>query len=84
MYTNRLSSKGQIIIPKPVRAAYHWETGQEFTILDTGDGILIKSKSPFTETQLTDVAGCLPYQGKSKSLDDMDQAIRKGVSGRFQ
>lgn len=31
METTRLSSKGQIIIPKALRDIYHWQTGQELT-----------------------------------------------------
>ena len=47
MDTIRLSSKGQVIIPKPLRTAHHWEAGQELIIIDVGDGILLKSKTPF-------------------------------------
>jgi hypothetical protein len=30
-------------------------------------------------TQLNDVAGCLAYQGKTKTLDEMNQAIEQGI-----
>jgi bifunctional DNA-binding transcriptional regulator/antitoxin component of YhaV-PrlF toxin-antitoxin module len=30
METTKLSSKGQVIIPKAMRAAHHWDAGQEF------------------------------------------------------
>ena len=30
METTRLSSKGQVIIPKTLRDAHHWLAGQEF------------------------------------------------------
>ena len=79
MNTTKLSSKGQVIIPKPIRSAHHWETGQDFIILDTADGILLKPKMPFQETTLADVAACLKYKGKSKTLDDMEQAIKQGA-----
>lgn len=44
-----------------------------------GDGILLKRKKLFPETKLDDVAGCLKYQGKAKTLEDIDNAIRQGV-----
>ncbi len=83
MITTRLSSKGQVIIPKPVRTAHHWDAGQELVVIDVGDGVLLKARSPFSETSIDDVASCLPYSGKAKSLDEMEDAIRRGVQGRL-
>lgn len=79
MEVTRLSSKGQIIIPKALRAARHWEAGQELISIDVGDGILLKPKKPFPQTTLAQVAGCLNYRGKPKRLDELDDAIRQGV-----
>lgn len=71
MEVTRLSSKGQVIIPKALRAAHHWETDQELIAIDVvGDGILLKPKKPFSETNLVQVAGCLKYRGEPKSLDE--------------
>jgi len=78
METTRLSSKGQIIIPKALRNAHRWEVGQEFVAIDTGDGILLKPKNPFPETNLEAVAGCLSYQGKPKTIAEMNAAIERG------
>lgn len=79
MEVTRLSSKGQVIIPKALRAAHHWEAGQELIAIDVGDGILLKPKKPFPETTLAQVAGCLKYWGKPKSLDELENAICQGV-----
>ena len=84
MNTTRLSSKGQVIIPKPFRKAHRWETGQELVVEDTGDGILLKPKKPFDETDIESVASCLKYKGKPKSLDDMDAAIKQGIKDKFE
>lgn len=75
----KLSSKGQVIIPKPIRSSHHWEAGQKLLVIDTGDGVLLKPQSPFEETILDKVAGCLPYSGKAKSLEEMEEGIRKGA-----
>jgi AbrB family looped-hinge helix DNA binding protein len=79
METIRLSSKGQVIIPKALRNHYKWDTGQELLVIDKGDGIFLKPKRPFIESSLNDVAGCLKYKGKPKSLKDMERAIKKGA-----
>ena len=79
----KLSSKGQVIIPKHIRSTYHWETGQELIVIDTGDGILLKPKAPFPESTLSEVAGCLHYVGTPKTIDEMDDAIAKGLKAQF-
>lgn len=83
MQTTKLSSKGQVIIPKPFRAAHHWEAGQELLVIDTGDGVLLKPKPAFPATQIEEVASCLGFSGEPKSLDEMDEAIRQGVAAQF-
>lgn len=89
MEITRLSSKGQIVIPKALRNAHRWEAGQEFIAIDTGDGILLKPKNPFPETDLEAVAGCLNYRGKPKTIAEMNVAIKQGYqeqahdSGRY-
>lgn len=84
MATTKLSSKGQVIIPKPIRAAHHWETGQELVVIDLGDGILLKPKTPFAVTDINEAASCLKCGGPAKSIDDMNRAIQKGVLEQIQ
>ena len=79
MNTARLSSKGQLIIPKPIRQMHGWDTGQELEVIDTEQGVFLKTKNPFSETTLDEVADSLIYRGKTKSIAEMDQAIATGV-----
>jgi AbrB family looped-hinge helix DNA binding protein len=83
MASVKLSSKGQVIIPKPIRDNYHWDTGQELQLIDTGNGILLQPKAPFAEYMLDKVAGCLRYSGKPKSIEDMENAIAEGVKAQY-
>jgi AbrB family looped-hinge helix DNA binding protein len=82
MQTTKLSSKGQVIIPKILRSRYKWEIGQELTVIDTGDGILLRSARPFNKAELDEVAGVLKHSGKPVSLDEMEKAIKKGALER--
>ena len=79
----KLSSKGQVIIPKHIRSTYHWEPGQELILIDTGNGILLKPKAPFSESTLCQVAGCLHYTGTAKTVAEMDRAIAEGLKAQF-
>jgi AbrB family looped-hinge helix DNA binding protein len=82
METTRLSSKGQVILPKSVRDAHKWRPGTEFIVENTADGILLRPAKPFPPTRLEDVAGCLRYAGKPKTLSQMQAAIRAEVKAR--
>lgn len=84
METTRLSSKGQIIIPKAIRQAYKWPVGQEFLIEQAEQGILLRPQAPFPQTCVDEVAGCLRYEGRAKTLEDMNNAIRRGVLERVR
>jgi len=82
METIKLSSQGQVTIPQILREQYDWQHGQEFIIINCGDGLLLKPKKNFqyfTETQLDEVAGCLKYQGKAKTIEEMERAIAQGI-----
>jgi AbrB family looped-hinge helix DNA binding protein len=83
MNTTKLSSKGQVIIPKQLRALHQWEVGQELLIYDLGDGLLLKPKTSFAETDLDEAAACLPYPHKAKTLEEMDEAIQQGIQAQM-
>ena len=80
MSTTRLSTKGQLVLPKDIRATRAWGPGTEFTVEETQDGILLRPSGRFPATRLEDGAGCLGYKGKAKTLAEMDAAIRREVA----
>ncbi len=82
METTRLSSKGQVILPKSIRTAHHWEPGVEFSVEDVSDGILLRPIKVHPVTRLDDVIGCLGYSGPAKTLEEMDAAIAAGIQAR--
>jgi len=82
METTRLSSKGQIILPKSVRESHHWVPGTEFVVVDTPDGILLRPAKSFPPSRLEEVVGCTGYKGPTKTLQDMEDAIERGVKAR--
>ena len=79
----KVSETGQIIIPPEMRKLYSLEVGTEIILTDTGNGILIQPKPPFSPTTLNEVAGCLKYNGSPKTLEDMEAAIRQGIQEQW-
>ncbi len=47
------------------------------------NGSLSKLKQPFAESTLADVAGCLPYRGQPKRLEDFEKAIQQGLAEQW-
>ena len=79
MHTTLMSSKGQIIVPKILRVARHWNAGTRLEIQNTPEGILLKHISPAKKTALESglaaIRQRLAYAGPVLSLADMDAAI---------
>jgi AbrB family looped-hinge helix DNA binding protein len=82
METTKLSTKGQIILPKAVRDSRAWRPGMEFTVEESSDGILLRPAGDFPEYSLDEVAGCLRYKGKPKTTAQMNASIRGEVNRR--
>lgn len=83
MPSTRLSSKGQVIIPSAVRAAHQWLPGQDLEVIDTPEGVLLRGKRPFPPTELDAVAGMLNYQRPAKTLEEIEEAIARGVAEHY-
>jgi AbrB family looped-hinge helix DNA binding protein len=79
MDTTRLSTKGQVIIPKSLREALRWRVGQELEVTQTADGLLLRPQAPFKPTRLEDVAGML---GKAPRFTDAEIEARLAESLR--
>jgi AbrB family looped-hinge helix DNA binding protein len=82
METTRLSSKGQIILPKAVRDAHHWAPGTDFSVEDTGDGVLLRPLQTAPPTRLDDVVGRLRVKGPARTSKAMDAAIGDELRAR--
>jgi AbrB family looped-hinge helix DNA binding protein len=82
METTRLSTKGQVILPKSVRDSRAWLPGTKFTVEETPDGVLLRPLGLIPETRLEDVVGCLKRSGKPKTLAQMDQGIARLIKQR--
>ena len=79
MEKTRLSSKGQVIIPKNIREQHEWQVGLEFIVIDMEDGVLLKPVPGIKPTTLEDVVGCIPYEGPPKTIQEMDEAIQMAI-----
>jgi len=75
----RLSTKGQIVLPKEVRERYGLHPGAELTVEEHADHIVLR---PVRRVGVDDLLGLLAWDGPPKSLEEMEQGIARGVRER--
>ena len=69
--TTKVSTKGQVILPKSIRQDRRWSPGTRLIVEDTPDGVLLKAAPVFAATRPDDVYGSLPSKGPPKTLEEM-------------
>lgn len=84
METTKLSSKGQVIIPKALRNTHRWEPGLELMVIDTGDGLLLKPKAPFAPAHLAKVFGMFKGRVTSKTDEEIKAALIEDVRRKWR
>ncbi len=62
--TVKLSSKGQIVIPKDIRESLHWDAGSEIIVSTTAHGVLLKATpSKNNQHSAKSLRGFLQHKG---------------------
>ena len=79
METTRVSSKGQVVIPKSIRDRLHLEAGATLSVGVENDAIVMhqvrKALRLPTDSEIDAVAGCLKVGGAMPSREEEDTAI---------
>jgi AbrB family looped-hinge helix DNA binding protein len=73
--TIKLSSRGQVVIPKLLRTAHRWKPGTEFEVEERGEEVVLRPKDRKGKTRLEDLVGCVNYKGPRKTIREIDQAV---------
>ncbi|HKF50035.1 MAG TPA: AbrB/MazE/SpoVT family DNA-binding domain-containing protein [Terracidiphilus sp.] len=78
MYKAKVTSKGQITIPAPMREELGMRPGEKLVFVRGGDGEFLVRR----EGSLLDLAGCVPYSGPPISVEEMKQAVADHATAR--
>lgn len=79
MLQSTLTSKGQITLPKALRDSLHLKAGDRLIFEESEDGgIFIKPRN----TDVRVLKGLLKHNGPPLSIEEMDEAMAKGMSER--
>ncbi len=71
----RLSTKGQVVLPKSIRERKRWEPGASLIIEETPEGVLLTAAPLFAPSRLEDVFGVLRHSGRHLSIEEMDESV---------
>ena len=77
METATLSSKGQLVIPRQVRALAHLVAGDEFTVKYVQGEIRLRPLNRANATAIDDVAGCMAKFNHAPMTDQQAEKIAK-------
>jgi len=78
MDRTRISSKGQIVIPKQIRDRHRWRPGTELTVIDVAGGVRIEALQRGKTLTADDVFGCLQHKGKRLPIDRLTAPVKLG------
>jgi AbrB family looped-hinge helix DNA binding protein len=76
-----VSTKGQVILPKAIRAGIGWSAGQRLVVERTSEGVLLRAANPFPPSRPQDVFGSLKTD-KRLSDEDIEKALRAAAKRR--
>lgn len=88
MQLTSLSSKGQVIIPKAMREAHHWQAGTRLEVTNTAEGLLLRPVQARTKVSLPQglaaIRARIAYTGPVRSLAEMKDAVLQAARRRSQ
>ena len=86
METTKVSTKGQVVLPKAVRAAQRWEPGQELEVINAGGYVILKKAAAKRARGIESLVGVLSKYRKDKPVTDeeMQAAVRRAAVERYQ
>lgn len=82
-----LSEKGQVVIPKDVRDALGFATGQKLEVTPSGNGVFLRPVQQKSGRSADEIFARLreiapSWQGKAVSIEEMDHAVDAMVGQR--
>lgn len=78
--TTTLSAKGQVVIPKDVRDALGFKTGQKLEVIQTAGGVLLRVAEPKSGRSFEEITASIraitsKYRAPPVSVEEMNLSI---------
>ena len=73
--TVKMSSKGQIVIPKEVRDDLHWGNGVELMLVMTEQGVMLRTNAQAKKQPVKSLGGFLKYSGEAIPTEQLCKPV---------
>lgn len=83
METTKVSSKGQVVLPKSLREDFDWPAGTDLTIERGPDYVMLRRKDTIRATRIDDVIGMFKVD-RPISDEEIERAIDEGYRARWR
>ncbi|HEY1783559.1 MAG TPA: AbrB/MazE/SpoVT family DNA-binding domain-containing protein [Roseiarcus sp.] len=80
----RVSTKGQVVLPKAVRERRGWTAGSELILEERPEGVLLRPASKETSAAFDEVRGSLGSVDRIISVEDMHQGVLDEARRRWR
>jgi AbrB family looped-hinge helix DNA binding protein len=81
--TTKVSSKGQVVLPKAVRDRRGWATGVELVVEERPEGVLLRAAPKKAPTRYEDVFGMLGPVDRVVTVEEMHQGVLEEARRRW-
>lgn len=82
--STRLSTKGQLILPKAIRDRHGWSAGVELVVEDRADGVYLRARTEEPMSRYDEVRGSLGPVARRHTIEDMNQAVLDEARRRWE
>ena len=80
----KLSTKGQVVLPKAIREKRGWGPGAELIVEERPEGVLLRPAPKAAATRFEDVRGSLGPVDRVVSIEEMHQALLDEAARRYR
>jgi AbrB family looped-hinge helix DNA binding protein len=80
----RVSTKGQVVLPKAIRDKRGFGPGAELIVEDRPEGVLLRPSPKPGATRYEDVRGSLGPVDRTVSIEEMHQALLDEAARRYR
>ncbi len=79
----KVSTKGQVVLPKAIREKRGWGPGAELIVEERPEGVLLRPAPKTGATRIEDVFGRLGPVDRTVSIEEMNEAVLEEARRRW-